>query len=358
MRYTFIHAHRTVWPITIQCRVLQVTTSGYYAWTKRPGSRRTEEDDRLALLIRDIFEEHEGSYGVPRITMELRFSGHRVTRKRVARLMNEMDLRAKQGAKFKAPATTQADPDGPVFPDLIEQDFSANEPNTRWVGDITYLGTSDGWEFLATVIDLYSRRVVGWALSDTIDASLVIAALTMAVQQRRPAAGVIFHSDRGCQYTSEAFRKTCEDFEVRQSMGRTGCCYDNAVAESFFHSLKVEWIHGRDLRDRQEMRSVVFRYIEGYYNNRRRHSSLGYVSPTEFERCHHEEAQRSAASRHQAPPRSAAKRAPDLQEPGPNEVDPARAEQYRNAAIRPPAGRLVPAPPGCLPPSGTRPFYR
>ena len=358
MRYTFIHAHHDVWPITIQCRVLQVATSGYYAWTKRPGSRRAEEDDRFASLIRGVFKEHEGNYGVPRITEELRFMGHRVTRKRVARLMNEMGLKAKQGRKFKAPVTTQADPAGPVFQDLIEQDFSANEPNVRWVGDITYLGTTDGWEFLATVIDLYSRRVVGWALSDTIDASLVIAALTMAVRLRRPGPGVIFHSDRGCQYTSEAFRTACADLEVTQSMGRTGCCYDNAVAESFFHSLKVEWIHGHELRDRQEVRSVVFRYIEGYYNNRRRHSSLGYVSPAEFEDGAREVAQSSMASRHDAPPRSAAKRAPDLQEPGPNEASLVRPGQHRKAAIRPPAGRSVPAPPGCLPPAGTTTFYR
>lgn len=353
MRYTFIHAHRLDWPITIQCRVLQVSTAGYYDWTKRSGSRRVEEDNRLAPIIRDIFEEHEGNYGVPRITKELRFTGHCVTRKRVARLMNEMGLKAKQGAKFKAPATTQVDPDSPVFPDLIKRDFSADEPNTRWVGDITYLDTSEGWEFLATVIDLYSRRVVGWALGDTIDASLVIAALKMAVEQRRPAPGVIFHSDRGCQYTSQAFRTTCTSLDVQQSMGRTGCCYDNAVAESFFHSLKVEWIHGHEVRDRQEMRSVVFSYIEGYYNNRRRHSSLGYLSPADFERHHHGESSEKMASRHHALPRSAAKRAPDLQEPGPHEVCPAGPGHHRTAAIRPPAGRSVPTPLGCLPPAGT-----
>jgi len=155
--------------------------------------------------------------------------------------------------------------------------------NQRWVGDITYLTTSDGFEYLATVMDLYSRRIVGWALSSSLDASIAIDAMEMALRQRRPPPGVIFHSDRGCQYTSQAFRDVLERAGVRRSMGRTGCCYDNAAAESFFHSLKVEWLHGQELRDRETIRTEVFRYIEGFYNRRRRHSFVGNLSPEAFE---------------------------------------------------------------------------
>ena len=358
MRYAFIHAHREVWPITIQCRVLAVTTTGYYDWTKRPDSPRVQEDDQLADAIRAIYETHMGVYGAPRIREELCHNGYCISRKRVARLMAEMNLKGIQSRRFKAPTTTIVDPDGPVFNDLIQQQFTADSPNTRWVGDITYLLTSDGWDFLATVIDLYSRRVVGWALGATINTELVIAALQMAVRQRRPEAGVIFHSDRGCQYTSQAFRDTCQALGVAQSMSRTGCCYDNAVAESFFHSLKVEWLHGRDIADRQAVRSVVFRYIEGYYNHNRRHSTIGYVSPAEFEHRSFEDQDHPVASRHNAPPRSAAQRAPDPQKPGPNGMGTVRPGLHRTAAIRPPAGRSVPAPPGCLLPAGTEAVYR
>lgn len=347
MKYAFILAHEDQWPVTVQCRVLRVGTSGYYAWKKRPGSSAPDEDDRLSPIIRSIFEEHRGAYGVPRITEELRFLGHKVNHKRVERLMREMGLRARQRRRHK-PATTTVDPAGPVFPDLIQQDFTASQPDQRWVGDITYLETADGFDYLATVIDLYSRKVVGWALGDDLSAGLVIAALTMALEQRRPPKGVIFHSDRGCQYTSDAFRTKCGYNGVRQSMGRTGCCYDNAAAESFFHSLKVEWLYGRDVEDRQTVRTIVFEYIESYYNRNRRHSTLGYLSPCEFE-------QQMSAGRHHAPPRSAAKRAPDKRSGRNSSAAP--TGPGRNAAVRPPAGRSVPAPPGCLPPAGTSALY-
>ena len=349
MRYEFIDTHRDQWSVVLQCRVLKVTTSGSYAWKKQPLSRRAEEDDKLCHVIRSVFEAHRGNYGVPRITMELRAMGYRVNPKRVRRLMREMGLQARQKRRFK-PQTTVADPNGPVFKDLLKQDFTATEPNQKWVGDITYLETTTGFEYLATVLDLYSRRVVGWALSDTIDTALISQALKMAVDQRRPAAGVIFHSDRGCQYTSAAFRQLCRDLEVQQSMSRTGCCYDNAVAESFFHSLKVEWLHGRELADRELVRNRVFEYIESYYNRQRRHSTLGYLSPLDFE-----QAQLLQASRHHAPPRSAAQRAPD-QTLG-TTSNTGSPQQHRDAAIRPPAGRSVPAPSGCLLPAGTSSAY-
>lgn len=282
MRFQFIRAHSDQWPVTVICRVLEVSASGYYAWRVRRDSVRVVTDDQLCTEIRTIFEDTRGAYGVPRMTDELRDRGYLINPKRVARIMREMGLRGRHARRFR-PITTVADPDGPIAEDLLQQDFSAEGPNQRWVGDITYLTTSDGFEYLATVMDLYSRRIVGWALSPSLDASIAIDALEMAVRQRRPPPGVIFHSDRGCQYTSQAFRDALERANVRRSMGRTGCCYDNAAAESFFHSLKVEWLHGRELRDRETMRTEVFSYIEGFYNRRRRHSFVGNLSPEAFE---------------------------------------------------------------------------
>jgi transposase InsO family protein len=283
VRYRFIVANEHQWPVTIQCRVLGITTGGFYAWKQRPHARRHELDDRYAVMIRSTFEQHHGNYGAPRITEELRALGHRLNRKRVERLMREMGLQAKQKRKFK-PCTTVVDADAIISPNLLEQDFTAEAPNQRWVGDITYLETTDGFEYLATVIDLHSRRVVGWALAPSLDTAIVMQAMDMALRQRRPPKGLIFHSDRGCQYTSAAFRDRLRLAEIRQSMSKTGCCYDNAVAESFFHSLKVEWLHGNDIRNRETIRSDVFLYIESYYNRSRRHSTIGYVSPAEFER--------------------------------------------------------------------------
>lgn len=283
MRYQFIAANADQWPVSLQCRVLGLRPSGYYSWKHRPNARRHEQDDRFADMIRRTFEQHHGTYGAPRITAELRALGHRINRKRVERLMREMGLQAKQCLKFR-PRTTVVDDEATVSPDLLEQDFTAQAPNQRWVGDITYLETSTGFEYLATVIDLFSRRVVGWALAPTLETSIVMEALDMALRQRQPPAGLIFHSDRGCQYTSHAFRERLQMARIEQSMSRSGCCYDNAVAESFFHSLKVEWLHGIDLQSRESIRSMVFGYIEGYYNRTRRHSTLGYLSPSDFER--------------------------------------------------------------------------
>lgn len=283
MRYVFISAHAVEFSISLQCRVLGVTSGGYYAWKKRPNSRRLVEDDRFSPMIRSIFEQHHGNYGVPRITAELRALGHRINFKRVERLMKEMHLRGKQKCKFR-PRTTVTDGEAEFSPNVLEQDFTAEKPNQKWVGDITYLETTTGFEYLATVIDLYSRRIVGYAFSSTLETSIVLQALDMAVRQRQPPPGLIFHSDRGCQYTSQLFRDRLRLTQITQSMSKTGCCYDNAVAESFFHSLKVEWIHGHELRDRESIRSAVFLYIESYYNRVRRHSSLGYLSPMEFER--------------------------------------------------------------------------
>lgn len=283
MRYHFISANADQWPVAFQCRVLGLRPSGFYAWRRRPHAPRHRQEDEYAVMIRRVFEQHHAIYGAPCITEELRALGHRINQKRVERLMREMGLRAKQKDKFK-PRTTVVDGTASISPDRIGQDFSAEHPNQRWVGDITYLETSEGFEYLATVIDLYSRRVVGWSLSSTLETTVVIEAMDMALRQRKPPQGLIFHSDRGCQYTSEAFRDRLRLAGIQQSMSRSGCCYDNAAAESFFHSLKVEWLHGHDLRDRETIRTEVFRYIEGYYNRCRRHSSIGYLSPTDYER--------------------------------------------------------------------------
>jgi putative transposase len=282
VKYRFITANSDIWPVRIQCGVLGVTPGVYYAAKKRPNARSLIDDDRFAPMIRELFEKHHGNYAAPRITEELRALGQRLNHKRVARLMAEMGLKAKKKRKFR-PNTTTVDSQAMFSPNLLEQDFSADAPNQRWVGDITYLETSDGFEYLATVNDLHSRRVVGWAFAATLETSIVIDAMDMALRQRQPATGIIFHSDRGCQYTSHAFRDRLRLAEKQQSMSKSGCCYDNAVAESFFHSLKVEWIHGYELRDRETMRSDVFRYIGGYYNRSRRHSTLGFRSPSDFE---------------------------------------------------------------------------
>lgn len=283
MRYRFIQAHAKRWPIKTLCRVLRVTTSGYYAWRKRPNAKRYREEERLRPVIQRLFDDFDGVYGAPRLTMELRAMGYRVNRKRVERLMREMGLRARQTKRFR-PVTTIVAEGEPVAPDLLEQDFSASAPDQRWVGDITYIPTSEGFLFLAVVLDLFSRRIVGWSMGDSLETDLVNDAMRMALQGRAPSAGLIFHSDRGCQYTSRSFRKLLKSAGVRQSMSRKGCCYDNAVAESFFHSLKVEWLNGRPLLDRQQTRNRVFQYIEGFYNTHRRHSSLAYHSPADFER--------------------------------------------------------------------------
>jgi len=285
MRFQFIRAHRDQWPVAVLCRVLQVSTSGFYAWQARRDSVRLSTDDELCEEIRGIFEGTRGAYGVPRVTAELRERGHLINSKRVARLMRELGLRGRHARRFR-PSTTVTDPDGPIAEDLLQQDFTAQAPNQRWVGDITYLATADGFEYLATVMDLYSRRIVGWALSPSLDATIAIEAIQMALRQRKPPAGVIFHSDRGCQYTSQAFRDVLDRAQVRRSMGRTGCCYDNAAAESFFHSLKVEWLHGREIQGREAVRNEVFSYIEGFYNRRRRHSFVGNLSPQAFEAMH------------------------------------------------------------------------
>lgn len=274
------------------CRVLKLTPQGYYAWRKRGVSARHEADMHLSAKIRVIHAESKSSYGSPRIHEELSEQGIRCSKKRVARLMREEDLRAKAGRKFKV--TTDSSHNKPVAPDLVQRNFTVAEKDTIWVGDITYLWTAEGWQYLAVFLDLYSRMVVGWALGTRLKASLVTSALARAVARRKPVPGLIVHTDQGSQYASDAFRSALRQIRARQSMGSRGDCYDNAVAESFFHSFKIEAIYGSDIETKREMEYEVFDYIERFYNKKRRHSSIGLRSPEQFEK--EEDNQQKAAA--------------------------------------------------------------
>jgi len=264
----------------MMCRLLEVSTSGYYAWLKRPASLRSRED---AILLEKICWFHlrsRGTYGVPRIHLDLREDGVQVGRKRVARLMQAAGL---QGvSRRKATRTTIRQPDAQPAPDLVKRNFSVDGPDQLWVADITYIHTWAGFLFLSVVMDAWSRRIVGWSMANHLRSELVIDALEMAIDQRRPE-GVIHHSDQGSQYTSLAFGKRCREAGVRPSMGSAGDCYDNALCESFFATLECELLDRRKFRTREDAGRAVFEFIEGWYNPHRRHSSLGYAPPARFE---------------------------------------------------------------------------
>jgi len=267
--------------IKTMSRVLGVSRSGYYAWRRRPAvSRRSCQaviDDRVRLA----FEAGKGRSGAPRLTLDLADSGTPYNRKTVAKSMQRQGLRAKAARKFKA--TTNSKHNLPVAPNRLQQEFSANAPNQKWVGDITYLWTDEGWLYLAVVIDLYSRGVVGWAMSERMTAGLVCNALRMALWRRHLPTGVIVHSDRGSQYCSRDYHALLDAHQLLCSMSGKGNCYDNACAESFFHTMKVEAIHGERFATREQMQQTVFEYIEVDYNRTRRHSANGYLSPEAFE---------------------------------------------------------------------------
>lgn len=263
------------------CRVLAVTRSGYYAWKQRGESPRDEENRRLEADLRRLFDFHKSRYGAPRLTEDLRAEGWRVSRRRVAKRMRALGLKAKAAKKYKA--TTQSKHNLPVAPNRLQQDFTATAVDQKWVSDITYIWTEEGWLYLAVMLDLYSRAVVGWAMAERMTRELVIAALTMAVWRRRPGRGLIVHSDRGSQYASGDYQEVLERHGFLCSMSRKGDCYDNAAMESFFHSLKVEQVNDCRYRTREEAKADLFEYIETYYNPIRRHSTLNYLSPRDFE---------------------------------------------------------------------------
>ena len=281
MKYGFIERHRSLFAVERMCRTLGVKRSGYYAWLGRVPCRRRIEDERLLVRIGESWKKSKKSYGSPRILKDLRAWGERCGRNRVARLMRENDIAAKTTRKFKA--TTNSRHNLPVAPNLLNREFTVERPDEVWVGDITYVRTREGWLYLAVVLDLFSRKVIGWGMGERLSAEIALSALKMAIVNRRPSAGVIFHSDRGVQYASEAFRKLLERHGFVQSMSRKGDCWDNAVAESFFHSLKTEHVYFEDYETRAEAIGKIFEYIEVFYNRARRHSSLEYRSPAEFE---------------------------------------------------------------------------
>ena len=274
-------AHQAAHSIPTLCRVLGVSASGYYAWQGRGVSARQRQDEALVGQIRAFHRQSRGTYGAPRILRDLRETGVHVGRKRVARLLTQAGLRGVSRRKW--PVTTVRAPQARPAPDLVQRAFSANGPNKLWVADITYVPTATGFLYLAVVLDVWSRRIVGWAMATHLRTSLVVAALDMAIAQRRPAA-VIHHSDQGCQYTALEFGRRCREANVRPSMGSVGDCYDNALCESFFATLECELLDRVTLRTPTEARTVVFDFIEGWYNPTRRHSALDYLSPIAFER--------------------------------------------------------------------------
>jgi putative transposase len=282
MSFRFIRDHAGRWPIRLMCRVLEVSASGYYAWRNRPESLRLAANRALLIDVRRLHAEHHGRYGSPRMHIALRAEGRTVSRGRVERLMRRHGIRALAGRRFK-PCTTTSRHHLPIAPNLLKQEFVAAAPNRIWLADITYIATGEGWLYLAAVLDLATRKIVGWAMLDHMRTELPLAALIMAAQRQRPAAGLICHSDRGSQYASEAYGKQLSIMKAKPSMSRTACCYDNAPMESFFHTPKVELVHQRRWATREEARRDLFAYIEGYYNRRRIHSAIGYKTPEQAE---------------------------------------------------------------------------
>jgi putative transposase len=262
--------------------VLEVSRSGYYAWIKRPASRRGLEAQRLDLEIKSIYELHKGRAGSPKIAVDLQERGRKVSRKRVAVRMRRMGLKARTKRRFRA--TTNSRHSYPVSPNLLQREFKADSPNKVWVSDITYVWTREGWLYLTVFLDLFSRCVVGWATSASLGHEMVVKALYQAIWRRRPAAGLIIHSDRGVQYACHGFRGVIRQHAFVQSMSRKGDCWDNAVAESFFGSFKRELVYQTSYLTRDQAAKDIFEYIESYYNSIRRHSTIGYKTPAEFER--------------------------------------------------------------------------
>lgn len=285
MRYQFIEDHRHDFQVTLMCRVLDVSSSGYYAWRKRPSSLREMANETLLKEIQAAHEASKGVYGSPRIYHEVKEKVS-CSQNRVARLMKKHGIAAKQKRRYKQ--TTKANGAHPVAPNLVDRDFAAAAPNEKWTTDITYIPTLEGWLYLAIVLDLFSRRIVGWAMSARMTSDLVLDALHMAIRDRKPAVGLIHHSDRGSQYTGAPYQEQLKSHQFEVSMSGTGNCYDNAPTESFFGSLKMEWVHHVVYETRAQARTDIFFYIEAFYNRQRRHSTLGYVSPAAHEAAYYQ----------------------------------------------------------------------
>ena len=280
MRDAFIEEHRTTWPIAVQCRVLEVTRSGYYAWRQRPPSATACRRAELTKAIRRVHQGRQQVYGSPRVHAELVAEGHRCCRNTVARVMRAAGIQAKSVRKFCC--TTDSCHAHPIAENVLNRDFAPSAPNQSWVADITYIPTREGWLYLAAVEDLCSRKIVGWSMSERIDSRLVVDALTMAIHRELPGEGLVAHSDRGVQYASAHDQQLLESKGLTCSMSRKGNCWDNAPMESFFASLKKELVHHEDDQTRDEARQSLFESIEVFSNRVRRHSALGYHSPAEF----------------------------------------------------------------------------
>jgi transposase InsO family protein len=283
VKYAWIEAQKKSeeFNVDAMCEVLDVNRSGYYAYKNAPLSIRQTEDERLTTLIVKSFHESDRNYGTARIQADLRDWGETVSRRRIGRLMKQAGLACKTVKKFKA--TTNSKHDEAISPNLLNRNFKVDKPNTVWVGDITYIWTDMGWLYLATVIDLFSRKVVGWSMSDRMKTSLVNDAMQMAIWQRKPPKGLIWHTDRGSQYASKAHRALLSQHGISQSMSRKGDCWDNAVAESFFHTLKTELVFHERYKTREQAKTSIFEYIEVFYNRKRRHSANNLMSPANFE---------------------------------------------------------------------------
>ena len=281
MKYAFIAEQSTYYPITRLCRVMQVSRRGYYDWLDRPPSARSVANKALLVQIRHLFYRYREVYGAPRIHRALLARGEGCSLNRVAKLMRENGLLPKTIKKFRI--TTDSRKSRNPADNLLNREFEADRPNKKWVADVTYIPTREGWLFLATVLDLYSRKIVGWSMAERLTSDLAQCALQNAVDSRQPSPGLIVHSDRGKEYYAGEYQQLLRQHGLVCSMSRRGDCYDNAVMESFFHSLKVEEVHHQDFRTRDEARAVLFDYIELFYNRQRLHSSIGYLSPVVFE---------------------------------------------------------------------------
>lgn len=281
MKYAFMQTHASEFSIKRMSHVFMVSRSGYYQFRHAEPSLRAQEDERLLLKIKTIHQASRQTYGSPRICAELREEGETCSRKRVSKIMKTSGIAAKMKKRFKV--TTRANPKALVAPNLLQQDFTAKMPNQRWVADFTYVATQEGWLYVAAVLDLFSRRIVGLAMSDRMTDDLVIAALQQALLHRQPDAGLTHHSDRGSQYTSKDFRELLKKYCIIASMSGTGNCYDNAAMESFFHTLKTEHVYFEFYNTREQAKQSIFEYVEVFYNRQRRHSTLGYISPMIFE---------------------------------------------------------------------------
>ena len=283
MSFCFIEDHRDSYPVQLMCSVLEVSPAGYYAWRLRSQSARSAANCELLSAIKQIHQDNHGRYGSPRIHIALQNQGRGVSRGRIERLMRRHGVRAIM-APPRRMRTTDSRHDLPVAPNLLDRNFTALAPNRVWLADITYIETDEGWLYLAAVMDLFSRKIVGWAMRDHLRTELASTALAMAIKRQRPAQGLVHHSDRGVQYAAHDYRTRLKSTGIQASMSRKADCYDNAPMESFFHTLKTELVHHRKYATRAEAQRDIFAYIEGFYNRTRLHSSIGYISPIDMER--------------------------------------------------------------------------